>query len=358
MKKSVYLFSMLFFLLAAASGCSDWGEEPELNILELESANVSFDEYGGSGEIVAKSTAGVTASSAATWCATAVSGNKVTVTVPSYDELLGRATVVTVVSGGKNVQVPVTQSGLEFHVESTTVELTRAASSITLQVSCRLPITVQSSATWLTASVVAGTALELQATANASFAPRTATVSLTAGILETIITVTQTGLTFNNYIGTWTFTHTTAAATTGTNYNKRALVTNGGGYLVVTLQNGTTPTAATLFSFAMGYNAATGGINIPVQIIEEAFGNYVMLAGFNGSNLYPYNGGMNGTPTSGTFANPVLTFTDDGTGSSNITYIGFILWQINATTEDSVGEWTGFGNASTSRYTNITMTKQ
>jgi hypothetical protein len=358
MKKLVYLFSMLLFLLATATGCSDWGEAPELNILELESANVSFDELGGTGEIVVKSTAGVTASSAATWCTATASGNKVTVTVPVYEELLGRSTMVTVVSGGKNVQVPVTQAGLEFKIGSTIVELPSTASDTALQVTCRLPVTVQSSsATWLAVSLTADKVLELHAVAlpNGNFGPRTATVTLTFGVFEAIITVNQQHiLSFNEYLGTWTFTHTTAEATSGTKYNKRAFVTNGGGYLDVELKNGTATTSATMFHFTMDYNAITGRVNIPAQKVFENNGVDVILAGFNGSSNFVTDGGLNGTPTSGTFARPVLTFTNDGTTSiTAFSYIGFILIELPNYI------YNGFGTAaSNNRYTNITMTKQ
>jgi hypothetical protein len=363
MKNLVYLFSIAL-CLSAVTGCSDWGEEPDLNILELESANVSFDAYGGSGEIVAKTTAGVTASSAATWCTTAISGNKITVTVPPYGELLGRSTVVTVISGGKNVPVPVTQSGLELKIESRTVELPDVESDTTLQITCPIPVTVQSSATWLVADVTAGNVLRLHAEANGSLAQRTATVTLTAAPIEVTVTVIQKVpvLAFNDYIGTWTFTHTTAAATTGTKYNKTALVTNyGNNILAVTLKNGTLTTSTDMFGFAMLYDAATGTVNIPSQKIGETTANDIYLAAWEVSgtgSLFVDSGGLISSTTGGTVANPVLAFSDDGTASAVIR--GFVLWQVNKSTGAN-GEYTGFGGsptASRSRYTNITMTKQ
>ena len=72
MKKLIYLLSTLLSL-ATAVGCSDWGEEPDMNILELESANVSFDAFGGARDIIVKSTGDVTASCSDAWCTVAVS---------------------------------------------------------------------------------------------------------------------------------------------------------------------------------------------------------------------------------------------------------------------------------------------
>jgi hypothetical protein len=357
MKKSVYLFSISLFLLATATGCSDWGEEPELSILELESANVSFDTFGGSGEIVVRSTAGVTASSAATWCVTTVSGNKVTVTVPPYGELLGRATVVTLVSGRKKVPVPVTQSGMELKIESKTVELPGTASDTTLQVNCPLPVTPQSSATWLVAGITAGNILELHATANDRYAPRAATVTLTGGDLTVAVTVTQKSstarLTFNDCIGTWTFSSTTGTSSSGRT-SKTALVTDEGGYLKVALKNGSTPTSTVMFYFEMRYDATTGKVNIPAQKIHEDGGVDVILTGFNGGTGIVFDGGMDGSPTGGTLAKPVLSFTSDGTAANaTFSYIGFILIKLPNYI------YIGFGSSdSITRYTNITMTKQ
>jgi hypothetical protein len=361
MKKSVYLFSISLFLLAVATGCSDRGEEPELNILELESANVSFGPYGGSGEIIVKSTAGgVTASSAATWCTATASGNKVTVTVPSYGELLGRATVVMLVSGGKKVQVPVMQSGLELKVESKAVEIPAIASDTTVQVSCPVPVTAQSSADWLIINVTADNVLELHAIANDdSFAPRTATVTLTGGDLAATITVTQKGATaflaFNDYLGTWTLSHANNFSETGNRYNKTALVTDSGteDALLVTLKNGN----STLFTFTMNYDAATGKVNIPFQEVVRSGSYLVALVTVTAGAYIHTDGGLDGIATGGTYANPVLTFTDDGTGGSASPYVGFVTWLFNATTGASHSQYTGFGTNS-SVFTFITMEKQ
>ncbi|MDR3181229.1 MAG: BACON domain-containing protein [Prevotellaceae bacterium] len=192
MKKSIYLFSMLLFLLATAAGCSDKGEELELDFLELESANVSFDAFGGDGEIIVKSTAGVTASVAAAWCTPAVSGNKVTVAVSPYGGLLGRATVVTLVSAGKTVQVPVAQSGMDFKLETNIVRMPSTAGDATMPLHCPIPVMAQCSATWLTINVTAGNVLELQAEANPN-RPRTGLVTLTAGDLTLVVKVMQDG---------------------------------------------------------------------------------------------------------------------------------------------------------------------
>jgi hypothetical protein len=355
MKKSVYMFSMLLCLLAAATGCSDRGEEPELNILELESANVSFDTFGGAGEIVVKTTDGVTASSAATWCIAAASGNKVAVAVSAYEGLEARYTTITLVSGGKSLQVPVTQSGLEVVIERTAVQLPRTAGSATVKITCRYPITPpQSSATWLTATLAPDNVLEFHVTANPSFPPRTATVNFSIGSIEATITVYQKGLpfTFDHCPGTWTFSHTVEASATGTRYNKTASVVASGDSLLVTLRAGTSPTAAPMFTFTMFYDPELETVTIPVQKVLETVDGDVFLYLSDGGSRLTIEGAMAGTPTGGTQTNPQLTFTN---ATGNTTLMGFVL----ILEADAYYLYNAFGSGPQYyKFTNIIMTKQ
>ncbi|MDR0691914.1 MAG: hypothetical protein LBF69_02615 [Prevotellaceae bacterium] len=363
MKKSIYLFSMLLFLLATATSCSDWGEEPELNFLELESADVSFDAFGGTRDIIVKSTDDVTASCGDSWCTTAVSGNKVTVTVSANGELLSRATVVTVISGVKKVQMPVTQSGVRIDFDRSPLILSGEAGDTTLLINAPVPVTVTSSTAWLVPSVT-DTTLTLHVEDNPAFASRASTLTLTAGSFSVAVEVTQRGrkawLPFDAYVGTWTFTHTISTLTSATMYYKQATaVASGGTALHVTLKAGMSTSST--FTFIMEYDSVTGTVNIPVQKVFEAGNNDVRLSGFDGGSVYfdIGNGGMTGAPVSGTLAKPVLAFTDNGKATgTNAPYVGFILWQVARDTGRGVGEYTTFGYFSTSRYTNITMTKQ
>jgi hypothetical protein len=345
MKKTVYIFSALL-CLAAVAGCSDWGEVPELNILELESANVSFSAYGGTGDIVVKSTAEVTAGCGDAWCTAAVSGNKVTVTVPASGELLGRATVVTVASAGKSVQVPVAQAGVQIEFDRSPVILSGDAGSVTLPVNAPVPVTATSPATWLVPNI-SGNSLTLRAEANPGFAARAATLTVSAGSLTVPMAITQQActykLTLNDYVGTWKFSSTAGTSTSGGTAKTATVTAPGGDTLSVKLQ----VTAAATFTFLMFYDANTGKASIPVQKVFKAGGADVILSLFNGiTSFNSTSGSMTGTPTGGTPAKPTLAFTDTGV------YIGFILIQVPNY------EYSGFGAASTSRYTNITMTKQ
>jgi hypothetical protein len=361
MKKSIYLYSTLLSL-AIMAGCSDWGEEPEMNILELESAHVSFDAYGGAGDIVVKSAGSITASCSDSWCTTDVSGNKVTVTVPACGELMGRATVVTVVSGVKKVQVPVMQSGVLIDCDRTPRAISNKAYDTTLLVHAPVPVTVTSSATWLVPSI-SGATMHIHADDNPTFAVRVGTLTLSAGSFTLPITITQQAISdkllLKDYAGTWTLTHTSATIIGVTKYNKTAIVAaSGKDTLRVTLSAGTATSAT--FTFFMNYNAVTGKVNIPVQKVFEDGAHEVILAGSSGSltEVTINNGGMAGMPTDGTPAKPVLTFTDNQTGNKTYTYTGFTLRKVDKTSGANVGEYTGFGSVSTSRYIDITMTKQ
>ena len=352
MKKLIYLLSTLLSL-ATAVGCSDWGEEPDMNILELESANVSFDAFGGARDIIVKSTGDVTASCSDAWCTVAVSGNKVMVTVPPNGELLGRATVVTLISGAKKVQVPVAQSGVQIDFDRSPLTLSGGAGDTTLLINAPVPFTVASSATWLVSSHT-DTTLTLQAEANPAFEDRSATLKVTAGSFSISVGVTQRArkafLPFENYIGTWTFIHAAGTLTSGATYSKQAtVVASGDTALHVTLKVGTP--ASSTFTFVMKYDPATGTVNIPAQkLFKTKDSTDVSLFTFNRSSGFKFAGGMTGTPTGGTLANPVLTFMDSESATTNI---GFIL----ILEPDTF--YMGFGiAASTFRYTYITMKKQ
>jgi hypothetical protein len=351
MKKLIYLFSVLL-CVATVVGCSDWGEEPALNLLELESANVSFDAYGGSGDIVVKTTGGVTAASAATWCTTAVSGNKITVTVSVNGELLGRSTVVTVTSDAKTVQVPVTQSGVQIELSHTPITMPNTASDTTLRVRAPMPLTVTSSATWLVPSIT-DSVLTIHAEASLSLIVREATVSVTAGSFTKSIVVAQlpSKASFNSYLGAWTFTHTTGVSTIGVKYHKTATVAAAGrDSLRVTLQAGAT--ASTTFTFLMTYDPATGAVYVPAQKVFQRDGKDVFLYRSNGTTGIDFEGRMTGIPTGGTVAKPVLTFKD----VEGSTYVGFILVSKN---NDAYYIYTGFGTSDqNNRFTNIIMTKK
>jgi hypothetical protein len=191
MRTSVYLLSIA--LLVAAAGCSDKGEAPGMNILELESADVSFGAEGGTRHIVVKSTGSVTAASAVTWCAVAAQGNRVEVTVPVNDSLLARSTAVTLISAGKMVQVPVLQSGVQIEV-ARSVAIDAREQDVVLPFKSSRPVIATTNVLWLSFPLIVGDRLVMHASANTFTVERTATVTITAvtaGLLEARITVTQ-----------------------------------------------------------------------------------------------------------------------------------------------------------------------
>jgi hypothetical protein len=189
MRNLIYLLPAIL-CLAALTACSDKGEDAGMNTLELESAGVSFDARGGTGSIIVKSTGGVTAVSDALWCTFTVWGSRVEVTVPAYNELSARATLLTLFSEGRKVQVPVMQSGVQIAVERF-ITLPPTENDLALPLhSAVQPVEVNSPALWLAAGM-SGDNLILHASANSTERKRTATISLTAGPLTAQVTVTQ-----------------------------------------------------------------------------------------------------------------------------------------------------------------------
>jgi hypothetical protein len=187
--KTIHLFPAILGLLAAA-GCSDWGDDPGMNALEVETADVTFSAYGGTGSIVVKSAGGVTPASSATWCVVAGVGSRVEVTVPVNNDLLARAAAVTIRSGAQHVQVPVLQAGAQIEVERhITISAAGGATILPVHTPCP-PVTASANATWLATSIV-GDQLILNALPNTTAAARTATLSLTAGPLTAQVAVTQ-----------------------------------------------------------------------------------------------------------------------------------------------------------------------
>ncbi|MDR0692599.1 MAG: hypothetical protein LBF69_06140 [Prevotellaceae bacterium] len=359
MKKSVYLFSMLFFLLAVATGCSDWGEEPELNTLELESANVSFDAYGGTGTIVVKSTAGVTAACGEPWVSiSSVSGNTVAITVDPNSEMLSRSTAVTVMSGRKKIQVPVTQSGVMIDFDRSAITLPVEGCDTLLPIKSPVPVMATSSATWLVANI-SGTTLTLHAGANPLFSTiRAATLTFTAGSFTIPVAVTQqkNTLSYNAYIGTWAMTHTASTPTTAAKISKtniKVATAGDGTTLRVTLQAGSN--ASTTFTFNMAYNPATGEVGLKYQYLFTSSDGDVFFA----PSSYPWNfypqanaplAGLNGVMTGGTTDLPVITFSDNGEGYS---VRGMFLLEMRGSSAYIYNAW---GDNATTYY-NIIMSK-
>jgi hypothetical protein len=353
MKKSIYLFSMWLFLLAGATGCSDWGEEPELNTLELESADVSFDAYGGTGTIVVKSTAGITASCGEAWVSISVSGNTVALTVGPNGEMLSRSTAVTVMSSEGKIQVPVTQSGVMIDFDRSAITLPVEGCDTLLPINSPIPVEVKSSAAWLIPSV-SGTTLTLHAGANPSFsAARAATLTLTAGSFTFPVSVTQQNhtLPYNTYIGTWAMTHTASTPTTAAKISKTNIkVTAGNGdTLRVTLQ--ASSNANSTFTFNMVYNPATGGVSLKYQkLFNSADGDVYFVPSY-----YPYSyttntsAGLSSVMTGGTEALPVITFSDIGEPAYSARGMFLILLGINTV----YGAWGDAGG----NYYNIAMRK-
>jgi hypothetical protein len=341
MNKSTYLAAIL--ALWGMAGCSSWGEEPAWNVLEVERAAVSFDAFGGTGAIEVRASGAALGAqcneAARAWCDVTVSDSRALVRVSPNPELLERAAVVTLTAGGKAVQVPVTQAGLQIAFDRSPLTLPGEECDTLLALHTSAgAVRVVSSQPWLAAGAVDGK-LMLHAAPNPNLTVRRCTLTLTAGPLTVQVDVAQQppGLRLSHYVGDWTLRHRAKGVNI---YQKDVTITAAGAdSLRATVLIPEVPGAS--YSFVMRYDPETGTVNIPLQKVFEDAEYHIILSGYlegeyGDSYIYavPGGGGFVSAAT-GTLLAPALNFTDDGAGEAVFT--GFVLYPVSKTTGKGAG---------------------
>ncbi|WP_299992993.1 BACON domain-containing carbohydrate-binding protein [uncultured Bacteroides sp.] len=115
--KKLNILWMLIACLLFATSCSD-DDEAVSTSLQVIKSDVSFTAVAATGSIEVQSTSAVTAASNQDWCTVSVSGNVITVAVPTYTGLVGRHAVVEISDAvGEKVRVPVSQAGGVWYVK-------------------------------------------------------------------------------------------------------------------------------------------------------------------------------------------------------------------------------------------------
>ncbi len=120
------IFSIFCIALGAISFCA-CDSDDITNPYEVEATvslvatDVDFDAAASSGTIVFSAVGEVTATSASDWCTTVVEDSIVRVSVTQNGSVVGRSTLVTLQCGEGSVKVPVTQKGVVFQFEKTTI---------------------------------------------------------------------------------------------------------------------------------------------------------------------------------------------------------------------------------------------
>ena len=195
MKKIVYLSICLLPVLFA--GCNNYSyEEVDNRLTALDLSQLFFTAKADSKTIIIELN-GITeplrVTSSKTWCNATTSGSSVTISVEPNGDLPNRTALLTVTSGAKKIEIPVTQYGLKFSVESNNVTFSIAGGERRIGYDSETPPTITSSAGWVTGTVDPATkqivlTVDPYATPNIK---RQAVVTAKVGVLEAPITVMQ-----------------------------------------------------------------------------------------------------------------------------------------------------------------------
>jgi hypothetical protein len=200
--KKIYLISVLLLSMVLA-GCENSSEYRDFldTQVQIENSDVVFTAAGGTGTIEV-ATEGFTSTCDQSWCTITTNGKIITVNAIPNVSISGRTARVTVKSGDKVNYVSVSQYGLILTVDRN-VAIDGKGEILRIPYESLVALTVQSSESWLIASID-GDEIVLTAEPNTSMSQtRTATVSILDGL--TTITVTQgtNYLTMDTYSATF-----------------------------------------------------------------------------------------------------------------------------------------------------------
>ena len=187
------------------AGCADDAQEAAFGILE---ARLNFDAPASRGYVLATDPA-CTATAADAWCTVSRSGDSIIVSVTDNASIESRHTSLTLVSGGVSRQIPVSQSGGYFRLESDSVQHTGdSLATLTLAVSSAFDYETVPSASWVTCTRD-GQTLRLAVESNRTGAPRQADISLSCPTMGKAFRVSLLQYSVDDLMGSWTASYTT-----------------------------------------------------------------------------------------------------------------------------------------------------
>ena len=187
------------------AGCADDAQEAAFGILE---ARLNFDAPASRGYVLATDPA-CTATAADAWCTVSRSGDSIIVSVTDNASIESRHTSLTLVSGGVSRQIPVSQSGGYFRLESDSVQHTGdSLATLTLAVSSAFDYETVPSASWVTCTRD-GQTLRLAVERNLSGAPRKADISLSCPTMGKDFHVSLLQYSVDDLMGSWEASYTT-----------------------------------------------------------------------------------------------------------------------------------------------------
>ena len=183
------------FLMAALalSACNkeEVARPAESSEITIVQSDILFDAAGGTGTIkLADLEGSVTAVSASDWCQVSVSGDVVTVTADRNQALDGRASRITLKSGGKSSYLIAQQSGMEFSFINASYLVEMEGGAVTVSGASSFPVETSVDVGWIKVTEFDG-GYKLNIAANDSGDSRNGTFTVKCGEIVTTYTVKQ-----------------------------------------------------------------------------------------------------------------------------------------------------------------------
>ena len=208
MKKKYYIYALMTASMALVTACSkdDGSKDFEPSSVQVTAAETELAAAGDTKTFTVTGT-DLTASvpETCTWLTVSVSGNSVTVTAEPNLERESRHTIVTIMaSNGDKAGISVSQYGAIFTLDAPSeLHLGDAAQTLEFASKYNLPITISSSADWLTVRMESDK-MVLTAESNETGNPRGAFVNYEIGTVKGSIPVSQYELS-KDLMGTYAF---------------------------------------------------------------------------------------------------------------------------------------------------------
>lgn len=187
------LLWMFTMLIIVATSCSDDSQVISEQTLKVLTSDLDFTADGGTGTITLSSESRITsATSSDSWCAVSLTdANTVTVKVSSYSELPSRVATITIKDAvGSEVHVAATQTGFVLSVDGDRIVVGDDEGSTSVSITHTSPVTLESSADWLTASI-SGKTITVNCTENSTGNVRSAYIYAISGSAKDSVLVVQ-----------------------------------------------------------------------------------------------------------------------------------------------------------------------
>lgn len=214
MKKIIGILTLCLCALLVA--CSD--DNPVVDSLQVVSTDgIDFSAASGEGTITVSAAGAIAAASNKDWCKVTVEGSLVRVSVDESVEVTSRVALVTISSGGNNVQVPVVQAGaialMNMYDLYFSCGYEGGQFSYDFQTNTSYNIEVpEEAAGWLSYTYdTANNQLVFEVAPSSDKAPRGTEVKITAGAKEVVLSISQIEIALDDIAGIWNMSYINAS---------------------------------------------------------------------------------------------------------------------------------------------------